>query len=164
MNFHFCPLCGENLTTRQIDGKARRCCASDGCDYVHWDNPTPVVAMLVEHEGDIILARNKTWPQGMLSIQTGFLESGESPERCALREVSEELGLTGESANFIGYYAFHEQNQLILAFHVRCNGEIQLGDELAEYKRIPPEKLKPWNFGAGLAVRDWLSKQGLLAL
>ncbi len=37
-------------------------------------------------------------------------------------------------------------------------GEIILGDELAEYKLIPPEKVKPWPFGTGPAVRDWLDR------
>jgi len=27
-------------------------------------------------------------------------------------------------------------------------------------KRVPPEKLRPWSFGTGLAVRDWLAARG----
>jgi NADH pyrophosphatase NudC (nudix superfamily) len=36
---------------------------------------------------------------------TGFLEKGETPENGVLREVTEELGLTGSSAELIGVYA-----------------------------------------------------------
>jgi NAD+ diphosphatase len=50
-------------------------------------------------------------------------------------------------------------NQLILAFHVRVRGEIVLGEELAEVKMLSPQKLRPWAFGTGHAVKDWLEKR-----
>jgi hypothetical protein len=50
-------------------------------------------------------------------------------------------------------------NQLILAFQVRIQGEMALGQELAEIKMVPPEKLRPWPFGTGHAVNDWLKKR-----
>jgi hypothetical protein len=49
-------------------------------------------------------------------------------------------------------------NQIIIAYHVHAEGEIVLGDELDEYKRIPPGKLKGWPMGAGKAVLDWIAK------
>ena len=30
-------------------------------------------------------------------------------------------------------------------------------NELADYKRVPPEKLRPWPMGTGQAVTDWLA-------
>ena len=60
--------------------------------------------------------------------------------------------------SLIGVYPFFRMNQLIVAYHVRAaTAPITLGDELADYKRVPPEKLKPWSLGTGLAVRDWLA-------
>ena len=38
--------------------------------------------------------------------------------------------------------------------------EIVLDPELAEIRRIPPERLRPWPSGTGPAVRDWLLRQG----
>ena len=67
--------------------------------------------------------------------------------------------LDGKIVDFIGYYAFFQMNQLILAFHVTVVGEIILGEELAEMRSIPPEKLRPWPFGTGPAVQDWLDKR-----
>jgi hypothetical protein len=52
-----------------------------------------------------------------------------------------------------------EMNQIIPAYNVRVNGEITFGDELAEKKAIPPERLRPWEFGAGPAVSDWLARR-----
>jgi NADH pyrophosphatase NudC (nudix superfamily) len=131
-------------------------CPSAGCGYVHWDNPTPVVAALVEHEGSVVLVRSKGWPEKMYGIVAGFLESDETPEEAALRETREELGLDGRVAGFIGYYTFREMNQLILAFHVLGEGEIRLGDELADFRQVSPDRLRPWPIGTGPAVRDWL--------
>lgn len=119
----------------------------------------PVIAVLVEYRGKVLLARNAAWKTGTFSVITGFLERDETPEQCALRELSEELGLTGRIAGYIGHYLFKQKNQLILAFHVQAEGEIALNAELAEYRLIDREKLKPWPFGTGPAVRDWLRGQ-----
>jgi len=91
----------------------------------------------------------------MYGLITGFLEKGETPAGI-LREIREELDLEGKAVNFIGYYSFFEMNQLILAFHVQARGKAVIGEELAEIKTINPDKLRPWHFGTGHAVRDWL--------
>jgi len=154
----YCPECKSNLTEKDIDGHLRLCCSNKNCDFVFWDNPTPVVAALVEHENKIILARNQAWPAGIYSVITGFLEKGESPETGVVREVAEELGLTGLSANLIGVYAFDQMNQVIIAYHVKAEGEIILGEELAEIKKVEKTRLKGWSFGTGMAVTDWVKK------
>jgi NADH pyrophosphatase NudC (nudix superfamily) len=159
LKLKYCPLCASELIEVVIDEKPRLSCLSDSCDYVFWNNPTPVIAALVERGDEVVLVRNKGWPQKMYGLVTGFLEAGETPEAGILREVKEELGLDGKIADFIGYYAFFEQNQLILAYHVKVEGEIMLGKELADLKSIPPERLRPWRFGTGYAVSDWLKKR-----
>lgn len=136
-------------------------CGDTQCTFVHYDNPLPVVAAIVEHEGAVILGRNVAWPASWYGLITGFLEKGESPEAGILREVEEELGLQGEISTLVGVYDFQKRNQLIVAYHVEAEGEIELGAELADIKRVHPEKLVPWPFGTGLAVRDWLHKQGI---
>jgi NADH pyrophosphatase NudC (nudix superfamily) len=154
----FCPKCGNPLVASQMDGKERLVCSAT-CGYVFWDNPVPVVAAIVELDGSVILVRNKTWPEKFLGLVTGFLEKGETPEQAIHREVKEELGLEGGIAGFVGYYSFFQMNQIILTFHVRATGAVTLGDEIAEYKLLSPDRVRPWNFGTGLAVRDWLEKR-----
>ena len=102
----FCPQCGQGLIKKQIEEKDRLACPSSSCTYVFWDNPTPVVAAIVELHGSVILARNRLWPEKMFGLVTGFLEQGETPQVAVLREVKEELGLTGTVAEFIGLYSF----------------------------------------------------------
>ena len=160
-SFKFCPHCASELQLQIRDGVERMVCDSGACNFVHWDNPTPVVAAIVEHESEVLLAHNKLWPADWFGLITGFLEKGESPETGVLREVEEELGLSGEVVEFVGHYDFVEMNQLIIAYHVRAEGEVVLGDELDALRRVTPEKLRPWPMGTGHAVRDWLARRNL---
>ena len=157
----YCLRCGHELSAKNINGKDYQACPSKNCDYVYWDNPLPVVAAIIEHKGDVLLARNKTWPPKIFGLITGFLEKGESPESAVLREVKEELGLNAELTGMIGVYPFLEKNQLIIAYHMKAEGEIKMGEELAEVISVPPQKLRPWHFGTGYAVKDWLDQRGL---
>ena len=73
--------------------------------------------------------------------------------------VQEELGLSGRIVSLIGLYPFEQMNQLIIAYHVHAEGGIRLGEELRAVKHIAPDKLRPWEFGTGFAVRDWLERR-----
>jgi NAD+ diphosphatase len=154
----FCSACGAGLEALPLAGRLRQVCAA-GCGHVEWGNPLPVVAALVEREGRIVLARNHAWAEGVFGLVTGFLEAGESPEEAVAREVAEELGLVAAAISLIGAYPFERKNEIILAYHVQAAGEIVLNEELAEFRLIAPEKLRPWDFGTGLAVRDWLASR-----
>lgn len=161
MSYRFCPQCAQPLHTRLDEGIGRLACADVACGFVHWENPTPVVAAVVEHEGHIILARNAAWPVPFYALITGFLEKTDpSPEEAVAREVQEELGLQAQHVSFIGHYPFARMNQLIIAYHVAATGTIVLNEELVDYKRIDPAKARYWPAATGLALRDWLLSQG----
>lgn len=159
-DFVYCPQCAEPLSEQLVHGERRRACTSD-CGYVYYDNPTPVVAAVVEHEGSIVLARNRAWPRSWYGLIAGFLERGEAPEQGVLREVKEELGLDATKATLIGVYPFERKNQVIIAYHVQASGAITMNDELDDYRRIAPEKCRAWESATGRALRDWLRTRGL---
>lgn len=158
-SFSFCPRCAAPLGHRDDGGRSRRACLQPGCSYVFYDNPLPVVAALVEREGKVILARGKGWPARMFGLISGFLERDESPEEGVLRELKEELGLEGRVVSLIGVYPFPQRNELIVAFHVEAQGELVLSDEIEEIKQLDPDRLRPWPFGTGLAVADWVARR-----
>jgi NADH pyrophosphatase NudC (nudix superfamily) len=155
----YCAHCASPLVDREEGGRMRRACPDPGCGHVEWQNPVPVVAALVEHEGRVVLVRAHGWPEKWHGLVTGFLEQDESVEAAVLREVDEELGVRAEIVAPIGLYAFPRKNQLILAYHVRAAGKIRLGDELASFRHVAPEDLRPWPHGTGDAVRDWLARR-----
>lgn len=161
--FKFCPLCAAPLVERTVQREVRSACSAQ-CGFIHYDNPTPVVAAVVEHDGMVVLAHNRAWPETLKSFYgliTGFLESAESPEQCAIREVKEELDLDGTSATLIGVYPFERMNQVIIAYHVPANGTISLNDELDDFRHVPLQECKVWSSGTGFALRDWLRSRGI---
>jgi NAD+ diphosphatase len=141
----YCPTCASELVPKTIDGVERRGCGA--CAFVHWNNPIPVVAALVEGAQGFVLARNAKWPAGMFSLITGFLEQGESPEQALARETKQELGLDVSALTFIGHYSFFAANQLLLAFLVRAAGAAVPGDEIAEIKLLSRAELAGYDFG-----------------
>ncbi len=158
--FRFCPKCASPLVTKDHHGKDRLLCEAPGCGFIHWGNPLPVVAAIIEHEGQVLLARGRGWPEKVYALVTGFLEAGESPEQGVLREVKEETNLDGQVVSLVGVYPFEVRNEVLIAFHVRTTGEVKLSEELEAYKLLPREKVRSWPFGTGLALQAWLDAGG----
>jgi hypothetical protein len=52
-------------------------------------------------------------------------------------------------------------NQLIVAYHVRAQGEIVLSPELVEYRLFEPAEVKCWTAGTGYALADWQRARGI---
>ena len=61
--FTYCPRCATALVDREHSGRTRRACPGEGCGFVHWGNPLPVVAAVVELPGGVVLARAPGWPE-----------------------------------------------------------------------------------------------------
>ncbi len=164
-DYRFCPQCAHALEPiEQLeDGGPKTRLRCSRCDFTHWNNPTPVLAAVIEcsdREGRVFLARNAAWTRRMFALVTGFLEAGESPVDGMKREVKEETALEVESATIIGAYEFLRMNQIIVAYHVVAHGEIRLSPELAEYKLMRPEEIVCWPAGTGYALADWLRSRG----
>ncbi|MET0377403.1 MAG: NUDIX domain-containing protein [Spongiibacteraceae bacterium] len=157
----YCPQCRAELAEFMLGGKLRLCCSDNTCGFVHWNNPTPVVACIIEYDGKVLLAKNASWTMDFYGLITGFLEAGESPEEGALREMFEEVGLRGEIISHVGNYSFFEQNQLMIVYHVIGYGEIRLNEELSAYKLLPHADVQPWPRATGLALRDWLARRAV---
>lgn len=160
--YRYCPLCATPLTREERGGSLRAVCPAEDCDFVHWNNPAPVVAAIVERDGHIILVRSHGWPQNWYGLVTGFLEHGEMPEEAVLREVREEIGVDASLGDYVGMYPFYRMNQLIIAYHVLAGpGEITLdASELCDWRAVPVEEVRPWPMGTGVALRDWLASRG----
>ena len=160
--FKFCPNCAVPLEmiARLEDGgevQRMRCVA---CGYTHWNNPVPVLAAVIEYEGKILLARNAAWSAKMYALITGFMESGETPKGGIEREIAEETSLKTHALNLIGVYDFQRMNQIIIAYHAVCSGDVKLSPELVDYKLYAPEAVQCWPAGTGYALADWLRSRG----
>ena len=160
---NFCPQCASPLMPGEASGRERLIC-SKPCGYIFYNNPLPVVGAIVEYDNDtVVLTQNIGWPTNWFGIVTGFLEKGEEPAEAVLREIKEELGLEqAEIVEFLGIYTFYQRNEIIFTYHVRATGEITMDEtELQAIKIVPVSKLRPWPFGTGPAVKEWLAKRGI---
>jgi NAD+ diphosphatase len=141
--YRFCPCCGSPLSwvPQMEDGGEKLRLRCTQCDFTHWNNPTPVLAGIVQVGNQILLARNAAWTGRKFALITGFMEAGESPEEGIAREIAEETNLQ--------------------AYHAVASGTVKLSPELAEYKMFNFDELVCWPAGTGYALGDWLRTQGI---
>jgi len=159
MSYSYCPECGRELQTTMEEGEERMACPAGDCGFVHFDNPTPVVAAIVERDGRVVLIQNEEWPDDWYALVSGFLESGESPEEGMLREIREEIHLEAEIESLVGVYSFEMMNQLLVVYHATAEGEPAIGEELSDLREVPVEDVEPWEMGTGPALADWLESR-----
>ncbi|WP_374664241.1 NUDIX domain-containing protein [Ramlibacter sp.] len=162
VGYRFCPQCATPLQmlAQQEDGgeKSRLRCAA--CSWTHWNNPTPVLAAVIQYQDKILLARNAAWPGKMYALITGFMEAGETPQDGIRREIAEETNLETDALQLIGVYDFQRMNQVIIAYHAVCRGEVRLSAELVDYRLYGYDEVRCWPAGTGYALADWLRSQG----
>ena len=165
-DYKYCPMCANSLALviRQEDSGAteRRACTQ--CGWTHWNNPTPVLAGIVEHKGKILLARNAAWSSPhRFALITGFMEAGESPQEGITREVKEETNLEVTHLQLIGVYDFQRRNQVLIVYHAltKDGGEIRLSPELLGYRLFEFKDLMCWPAGTGYGLADWLKSKSI---
>jgi len=160
--YKFCPQCATPLAriTQAEDGGDKERLRCPACNFTAWNNPVPVLAGVIEYDGQILLARNAAWPGRMFALITGFMEAGETPQEGIAREIKEETNLDAGALSLIGVYDFQRMNQLIIAYHTQATGEIRLSPELVEYRLYSPQDVRCWPAGTGYALADWLRSRG----
>jgi NAD+ diphosphatase len=114
-----CPICGTPTTVNP--GGHSTACPNDGTE--HFPRTDPAVIMLVTDPADrCLLAHNKAWPEGRVSILAGFVDPGESAEHAVIREVSEEAGITVGRVAYLGSQPWPMPRSLMLGFHAFAEG------------------------------------------
>ncbi len=85
----FCATCGHESEIVR-GGWSRKCPA---CSTEHYPRVDPVVIMLAEHGGRLLLGRQYHYPPNRYSALAGFVEVGETIEDAVARELKEEAGI-----------------------------------------------------------------------
>ena len=93
----FCANCGAPSEVVR-GGWSRRC---DACAAEHFPRVDPVVIMLAEHGGRLLLGRQPHYPPNRYSALAGFVEVGESIEDAVARELEEEAGIAVSSVRYL---------------------------------------------------------------
>ena len=117
----FCGVCGSPTESREA-GHMRRC-TNPACAAEHHPRIDPAVIMRVEHQGRILLGRQKQWPVGMHSVLAGFVEPGESLEDAVRREVAEEVALHLTEVNYHSSQPWPFPSSIMLGFTAIAEGD-----------------------------------------
>ncbi len=107
--YRFCPRCGETLVEKETDGRRRRVCPSETCDFVFYQNPIPAAGAIIVRDDRILLVKRAHPPKvGWWCIPAGFMEWHEHPTETAVRELEEETGLKVHLTSFFEVYSGHD--------------------------------------------------------
>ncbi|MFD6351482.1 NAD(+) diphosphatase [Nocardia tengchongensis] len=104
----------DGSPTTSANGGWSRISAAGHEDFPRTD---PAVICLIHDGGDrVLLARQHTWPAGLFSLLAGFVEAGESLERCVEREIKEEVGVDVREIRYLGSQPWPFPRSLMLGF------------------------------------------------
>ncbi len=107
----FCGVCGTATETFRA-GWGRQC---PSCGTEHFPRVDPVVIMLAEHDGRVLVARQHQYPPGRYSALAGFVEPGESIEEAVARELMEEAGLAVRDVSYVASQPWPFPGSLMIA-------------------------------------------------
>jgi NAD+ diphosphatase len=140
--YHGHAYCGRCGTPTELSGtEMARSCPT--CGALHFPRVTPAVIMLVEREGEVLLARNRRFAGPFYSVLAGFVEPGETLEQAVAREVGEEAGIEIGDVRYFGSQSWPFPSQLMIGFFARHSaGEVKVdGSELIEASWFRPEQV-----------------------
>jgi NAD+ diphosphatase len=113
----YCSVCGH-ATAPFRAGWGRAC---PNCGAEHFPRVDPVVIMLAEHEGRVLLGRSPHYPPNRYSALAGFVEPGESIEEAVAREIQEESGVIVTDVRYVASQPWPFPGSLMIA----CIGRAQ---------------------------------------
>ncbi len=117
-NHRFCGRCGTP-TEPKAEERARVCPA---CGLSAYPRISPAVMALVRRDRELLLARSPHFPPGMWSALAGFVEPGETLERCVAREVAEEVGVSVSRIRYFASQPWPFPHSLMIAFVCEWTG------------------------------------------
>jgi len=118
-------MCGGTLEVRIVapDHKENKVCTK--CGFVYFLGPKLVAGCIIADGDRTLLLRRGLEPSlGKWTYPGGFVDLGETPEKCALRETREEVGMTVRDPELLGIYADrHDPSPVIVVTYLAKPGD-----------------------------------------
>jgi ADP-ribose pyrophosphatase YjhB (NUDIX family) len=149
--FNFCPRCGTAVIHKELYGAMRAVCPK--CQWIHFIDPKVAAAVLVEHEGRVLLVRRVGEPfRGLWTLPAGFVNSGEDPAEAAARECLEETGLSVRVTRVYEIVAGREHPRgadFVIVYQAEViGGNLNASDDADAVEWFERENLPPLAFRA----------------
>lgn len=133
--YRHCPRCTTPLEAHDEGGVPRPTCPK--CGFIHYRNPAPASGVLLTEGDAVLLVRRKYAPRvGHWCLPAGFMEYGETPESCAVRELREETGIDAEIESLFGVFAGLDDPRVravLILYRVRkTGGTLMAGDDATD--------------------------------
>ena len=157
----FCANCGALCETAS-GGWKRRCPA---CGTEHFPRVDPVVIMLAEREGKVLVGRGPRFPANFFSALAGFVEPGESLEEAVARELFEEAGIRVHGVRLGASQPWPFPSSLMMGAFAQADGfDLTLDEsEIADARWVTKDEVRAalsgnadWNAPPPLAIAHWL--------
>jgi ADP-ribose pyrophosphatase YjhB (NUDIX family) len=159
----YCQACGHFLVERFIEADHRSRYVCEHCGFIHYMNPRIVAALLVSHEGRVLLQQRAMDPgAGRWTFPGGFLEVGEAPAAGAARETLEEVGLELNAGPLLGVYARPQVGIVLVVYRAESptDAAYVADPESLQVRWFAPDAI-PWDELAfdttEAALRDWVA-------
>jgi NAD+ diphosphatase len=151
----YCGRCGKEMRPAK-EMTARECSA---CGMLVFPRISPAVIVLVERDGQVLLARSNRFPDVFYSVLAGFVEPGETLEDTIHREIEEEVGIKVRNIRYFGSQPWPFPDSLMIGFTAEyLSGEIKIDKtEIVEAGWFNPEKLPtiPGKISIARQLIDW---------
>lgn len=165
----YCPYCSRQLEIRREGEVLRDYCGN--CEKFFYDNPLPVVSVIISKDRNILLVKRKHEPEkGEWCLPSGFAETGESIEDAALRELTEETGIQGKIISLVDVVSGYSKTYgdlIFITFEAeQTGGTLSAGDDASEVRSFSFEEMPKLAFSSNTrAVAVYLaSKQDYWAI
>lgn len=149
----FCAACGAPTSLSRA-GYSRQC---EACAVEHFPRVDPVVIMLAEHRGRVLVGRGVNFPGNFYSALAGFVEPGESLEEAVARELHEEAGISVRNVRMIASQPWPFPSSLMIGAHAEALSDELLLDatEIEDARWVSREEVRAALSGAA----DWNAPQ-----
>lgn len=141
--YKYCPNCKTKLQRKPIEKVERFFCPN--CDFVFWNNPKPVVSMILIAKNKILMVQRKNQPlKDYWCLPGGYINYEETPEEALTREVKEEIGHEPQIKKLVGVYQIDNDPRGInidIIYAGEFKGEVKLSEEHQNYKFFSSNQL-----------------------
>lgn len=137
----YCGRCGATCEQQHLEGGIRSACGA--CGFIHYKNPQPAIAVLIERDKHFVLGKriSKSLGHGQWCLPCGYVEYHEDYLSAAVREVREETTMDVRIKSIISVvtnYLKPNIHSLVTVLSAEVvNGELNAGDGMEEVRWFP---------------------------